>query len=283
VTGRLLSTVDCRSSIVGIRHPAPAVLTPREGPFGVIATLGVSLYGMELSTETQTTTRSDETPRTETTVAQTVAATRERVRAGVLLFGFGLVTLMGIITAEAFYPGYNAGVQEISDLGASVPPNSVIVEPSATIFNTTMLVAGLLVLGATYFLHRAYRDRLLTGVFALLSVGLMGVGVFDGSEVPMHGLFALLTFTTGGFAALAASRVVPRAFRYLSLTVGGFVLLLLASVIGFGIAGVTHPMAPLGLGGIERFVAYPVVLWLLAFGGYLLAGPAERASNVVGK
>jgi hypothetical protein len=42
-------------------------------------------------------------------------------------------------------------------------------------------------------------------------------------------------------------------------------------------------MAPLGLGGIERFVAYPVVLWLLAFGGYLLAGPAERAPTAVGE
>jgi hypothetical membrane protein len=237
---------------------------------------------METRTDTQT-SGTDDRIRTETTVTTAVETTRERVRAGILLFVFGLVTMMGIITAEAFYPGYNAGVQEISDLGASVPPNSVIVEPSATIFNTTMLVAGLLVLGATYFLRRAYRDRLLTAVFALLSVGLLGVGVFDGSEVPMHGLFALLTFTTGGLAAVTASRVVPRTFRYASLAVGGFVLLLLVSVIGFGIAGVTHPMAPLGLGGIERFVAYPVVLWLLAFGGYLLAGPAERAPTAVGE
>ncbi|MFC5366530.1 DUF998 domain-containing protein [Salinirubrum litoreum] len=238
---------------------------------------------METTTETQTTTRTDETPRTDTAVAEAVESVRQRVRAGLLLFAFGLVTIMGIITAEAFYPGYNAGVQEISDLGATVPPNSVILQPSATIFNTTMLVAGLLVLGATYFLHRAYRDRPLTAVFALLSVGLLGVGVFDGSEVPMHGLFALLTFTTGGLAALVASRVVPRTFRYASLAVGGFVLLLLASVMGFGIAGITHPMAPLGLGGVERFVAYPVVLWLLAFGGYLLAGPAESEPVAVGE
>jgi hypothetical membrane protein len=269
------------------------VLAPREGAFGVIAALVVSLDVMEPTTETETTTRidertrADETTRTDTAVeravevAQTVESGRERVRAGLLLFVFGLVTIMGIITAEAFYPGYNAGVQEISDLGATVPPNSIILQPSATIFNTTMLVAGLLVLGATYFLHRAYRDRLLTAVFGLLSVGLLGVGVFDGSEVPMHGLFALLTFTTGGLAAVVASRALPRTFRYASLAVGGFVLLLLASVIGFGIAGVAHPMAPLGLGGIERFVAYPVVLWLLAFGGYLLAGPAAFEAGAV--
>jgi hypothetical protein len=32
----------------------------------------------------------------------------------------------------------------------------------------------------------------------------------------------------------------------------------------------------LGEGGIERWIAYPTVLWLVAFGGYLLAvGPEE--------
>jgi hypothetical protein len=31
------------------------------------------------------------------------------------------------------------------------------------------------------------------------------------------------------------------------------------------------PVAELGEGGIERWNAYPVVLWLVAFGSYLMA------------
>ena len=43
---------------------------------------------------------------------------------------------MGIITAEALYPGtFSTGANEISDLGGTRPPNSVILQPSATIFN----------------------------------------------------------------------------------------------------------------------------------------------------
>jgi len=32
---------------------------------------------------------------------------------------------------------------------------------------------------------------------------------------------------------------------------------------------------PIGHGGTERMIAYPAMLWLLAFGGYLMA-PADR-------
>jgi len=37
------------------------------------------------------------------------------------------------------------------------------------------------------------------------------------------------------------------------------------------------PVARLGEGGIERWMVYPVVLWLVAFGGYLLADPEPPA------
>jgi hypothetical membrane protein len=202
--------------------------------------------------------------------------------AGALFFGFALVAMMGIITAEAFYPGYNAGVQEISDLGATRPPNSVILQPAATIFNTTMLVSGLLVVGGTYFVHRAFGDRAMTAVLALLGIGLLGVGFFDGSEAPMHGMAAMLTFVAGGVSAVVAARIIRTPFRYVSVAVGAFVLLLIASLIGFGITAIPHPMAPLGAGGIERYVAYPTLLWFLGFAGYLMAptaGPESAAAD----
>jgi hypothetical membrane protein len=56
--------------------------------------------------------------------------------AGLLLFLSGAMIIMGIITARAFYPsGYTTAVSEISDLGATVRPNSVTYQPSAAIFN----------------------------------------------------------------------------------------------------------------------------------------------------
>lgn len=227
-----------------------------------------------MTTTTQREARSE--PRTETarTATETVGAyeySRGRVLAGLAFFAVGVVALMGIITAEAFYPGYNAGVQEISDLGATRPPNSVILQPSATIFNATMVVSGVLVLAGTYFLRRDVSDRVVTAALTLLGIGVLGVGVFDGSEAPMHGLFALLTFFAGGLSAAVAYRVTATPFRYVSLAIGLFVLALLTSVIGLGLLGQPHPLMVLGLGGLERYVAYPFLLWLLGFGGYLMA------------
>jgi len=77
--------------------------------------------------------------------------------AGALLFIAGALAFMGIITAETLYPGYNTAQNAISDLGASVPPNSIIIEPSATIFNTAMVVSGFLIFIAGYCIYRAFR------------------------------------------------------------------------------------------------------------------------------
>ena len=52
---------------------------------------------------------------------------------GLLYLLAGAIVLMGIITAEAFYPsGYSTFKNEISDLGATRQPNSVSFEPSST-------------------------------------------------------------------------------------------------------------------------------------------------------
>jgi hypothetical protein len=36
------------------------------------------------------------------------------------------------------------------------------------------------------------------------------------------------------------------------------------------------PVARLGEGGIERWNAYPIVLWLVAYGSYLMANPESH-------
>jgi len=67
----------------------------------------------------------------------------------------GVVALMGIITAEPFRPGYSTRDEAISDLGASMLPESVALQPSATIFNATMILTGLLVITGALILFGA--------------------------------------------------------------------------------------------------------------------------------
>lgn len=191
--------------------------------------------------------------------------------AGSLLFIAGGGILMAIITAEALYPArYTTHLNEISDLGATRPPNSVILQPSATIFDLAMVGAGIVIVVAAYLLLMATRNRTCSIPLALLGLGVLGVGLFPGNTAP-HPYFALLAFAAGGVAAILAWGVESRPMRYLSAVLGCITLTSLALgevLLKWG------PIAALGGGGIERWIAYPVVLWLVGFGGFLLAEPA---------
>jgi hypothetical protein len=46
--------------------------------------------------------------------------------------------------------------------------------------------------------------------------------------------------------------------------------------------GDASPLWVLGVGGAERWVAYPVILWLMGFGGYLAGRAEERIDIAVG-
>lgn len=189
---------------------------------------------------------------------------------GFLMFLTGAVLLMGIITAEIFYPaGYSTSQNEISDLGATRPPDSIIVQPSAAIFNTTMILAGIMLIVAAFFFHRGFRHGVVTASILLLGAGMVGVGVFPGNNAAVHPLFALLTFVTAGASAMLSARVSTAPFRYLAFALGLVTLTFL--LLAIFASTVVFPI--LGDGGTERWVAYPAILWIIGFGGYLLASP----------
>jgi hypothetical membrane protein len=193
-------------------------------------------------------------------------ATDLRLGGGLLVLA-GVTILMGIISAEALYPGsFSTGANEISDLGGTRPPNSVILQPSATIFNLAMIAIGVLILAGSWFVQRAFGRRSVTIPIAVLGVGALGVGLFPGNTGSPHAIFAMVTFISGGIAALTAARVTKAPFRYISVVLGGASLTTLGTYL---LLGDESPMAVLGIGGVERWIVYPVVVWIAAFGGYL--------------
>jgi hypothetical membrane protein len=193
-------------------------------------------------------------------------AERPGTAAGVLLVLAGLIILMGTITAEALYPApYATDVNTISDLGGTRPPEGIVRQPSAAIFDTTMVVSGLLILAAAYLIKRGGWTRRVTLPLALLGAGVLGVGVFPGNTSP-HPLFAMTAFISGGIAGVLTAKVLPRPLGEMSAVLGAIALIALA--LGIFLVE-TEPIASLGEGGIERWVAYPVVIWLIMFGGFL--------------
>lgn len=192
-------------------------------------------------------------------------ARRDRARtvAGLSLVGVGAVSILGIVTAEALYPGYSTAEQTISALGASGPSGPV--QPAATVFNAAMVVSGALTLVSAAGLHRVFDRRLLTAVVTVTGLGIAGVGLFPEHLGAPHAVAALLAFGGGGLSALAVAVVLDGPFRYLSAAAG--VVSLVALALFVGSAG---PVAALGVGGVERWVAHPLLIWITGFGGYLL-------------
>ncbi len=199
------------------------------------------------------------------TVAWTAAT--DLVAGGSLLAIAGAVILFGIISAEALYPGsYSTGANEISDLGGTRPPDSIILQPSAAIFDGSMLAVGALMAVGSWFVQRAFARRSVSIPIAVLGVAAFGVGLFPGNTGAPHAICAMVTFVAGGSAAILSARIVAGPFRWLPVALGTITLAVLFSYLLLGDA---HPMNPMGVGGIERWIVYPVVVWAILFGGYL--------------
>lgn len=195
---------------------------------------------------------------------------RDQKAAGLLLSSAGVAILMGSITAEALYPRtFTTHTNTLSHLGATEPPDSIALQPSGVIFDTTMLIAGALILLATWLGYRALRKKSFAIPTGLLGLGVLGVGIFPLTAPGPHTIFALTAFYAGGLAVILSSRLSVAPFRYLWMTLGSVSLVAITVGVFFLEWG---PIAALGEGGIERWNAYPIVLWLVAFGSYLMTG-----------
>jgi hypothetical membrane protein len=200
------------------------------------------------------------------------ASAAARQGAGACLGVAGAVILLAIITAEALYPvAYSTHGSEISDLGGTRPPEGLVFQPSAAIFDSSMIVVGLLLVAGAVLVQRVFGRRSVALPIAILGLSAFGVGIFPGNTGTPHALAAMATFISGGVAALTSSRVAHGPFRLLFAVLGAITLVTLGSYLLLGDAS---PIAGLGIGGIERWIVYPVVVWVIAFGGYV-AGPGE--------
>jgi hypothetical membrane protein len=208
--------------------------------------------------------------------ARSTSFERQRRIGGALLGSAAAVIFLGIITAEALYPApYDTAENTISDLGATLPPHSVILQPSATIFDLTMIASGLAIIAGAYFVHRVFSRKAVTIPLALLGLGALGVGVFPGNHLAPHQLFAMTAFISGGIVAVLAATILVTPLRQISVALG------IVSLISFLLAMFFlewGPVARLGEGGIERWIVYPQVLWLATFGGALM-GPRDVGSS----
>lgn len=179
---------------------------------------------------------------------------RNRKIAGALLFIGSVLFVLGMIIAEAQYPDYSTSENYISDLG---------VGPSSLIFNSSVFLLGVLVVGGAYFIQRAFNSKLFSILTAITGIGAMGVGLFPEDAGVIHVIFSLITFLFAGLSAILSYKLQNPPFSYFSVVLGALSLSALALF-----ASGTY--LSLGKGGMERMIAYPAVLWAIGFGGHLI-------------
>lgn len=187
-------------------------------------------------------------------------------KAGVAIFVGAVQFSIGLILAEIYYPGYDVSANYISDLGATCPASGpcVINQPTSNIFNFSIILLGLLTIVGAYFLQKAFRWKPASVMVAIAGVGAMGVGLFPETTGVWHGIFSLVVFLFAGLTALVTARFQKKPMFYFSIILGLATLLALFLYVGSIYEG-------LGPGGMERMVAYPVLIWSIGFGGHMMA------------
>ena len=189
--------------------------------------------------------------------------------AGTALFVGVIQFALAMMVAEFLYPGYSVSKNPISDLGATCNQGACqIVQPSSLIFNSSIILAGLLVLVSSYYIKKTFRARLLFGLFAIAGLGMIAVGLLPETTGVVHKIVSAITFLSIGVAAIAAYKVQRAPLSYFSVILGAGALVA---------AGLYESGIYLGLGdgGMERMIVYPVLLWSLAFGGYLISRDSD--------
>jgi hypothetical membrane protein len=183
---------------------------------------------------------------------------------GALIFLGAAQFIIALVVAEALYPAYSVSQNYISDLGATCRAACQVVEPTATLFNSSVFLLGLLGIVGAYTLWRGLHFRILSIFIGLTSLGAMGVGLFPETAGPIHHIVSLITFVFAGLAAVASYRIEKAPLSYFSILLGAMTLASLGLYISDVFLG-------LGPGGMERMIVYPALIWTTGFGANLIS------------
>lgn len=170
--------------------------------------------------------------------------------------------------------GYNWGSNTISDLSNSQCGQygaRIVCSPLHAVMSTSFIVLGITILGGAVLLQKGLVANFINlfgfGFMAFAGLGAILIGFFPENSISsLHIAGAALSFLLGnvGMLLLGSSlNPLPRELRIYTVLSG---VVGLAALLLF----LRHVYAGLGIGGMERIVAYPQTIWMIVFGLYLL-------------
>jgi len=218
-----------------------------------------------------------------------------------MLFIGNTVFILGLAVAESVFPGYSVSRDFISDLGAPIavplnPPGMLTIhQPASIIYILSLSILTVLSLEPAWQFRQTFHAKRFWKVFFVFAAGLVALPlsyipyyVYADQQIMqpiwnvpalliagtiVHDALSGLVFFFGGLSAIESRKLVVKPLDRL-FPVAGAVAIVAAVLSGVGMD------LGLGPGGIERIVAYPILVWALAFGGYLMGTDIESVPSL---
>ena len=204
--------------------------------------------------------------------------TSDRVTAGVLFYFAAALFLLLTTVSESMYPNFSLQTNAISDLAAMGTRTAPIEE-------TAILGLGICWSVGAYYLFRNTNRKGLMILNVLPGIGFTIAGLSpENVNVVIHSI-GTVAFPIGAIAVIASYKMINSPLRYLSLALGAISLVSTFFIFaGYrlvcGTCGYQQGMSEtlLGLGGWESLIIYPILIWLMGFGSYVLATSTRRGT-----
>jgi hypothetical membrane protein len=207
-------------------------------------------------------------------------ATPRQLGAAVWMFAIQFF-IAQVIVQSAWTTSFSLTHNFISDLGNTTcgpyPPDSAsyVCSPWHLVMNASFVALGLTIILGTGLIRGAFPPGWTTtvglGLVALAGPGFILVGLFpENGNIMVHKVGAALNFVSGnlGLVVVGAAALLPPRGR---TPLGAFTMA--AGVVGLVSTWlfVSNWYLGMGAGGMERFAAYPLPLWLTVVGMHFFA------------
>jgi hypothetical membrane protein len=189
-----------------------------------------------------------------------------------------------IIVARDWSLHYSIAHNTISDLGNTVCGeygNRYVCSPLHSLMNASFIILGVFMATGSMLMYQEFKKKMSSYIgfnfMAFAGLGTIIVGLFPENTIGfLHTTGAFLPFLIGNLAIviLGFSLKVPRWLKIYSVITGVVALIALLHFI-------TQVYLGLGIGGMERIVAYPQTVWLIVFGIYISKNHFQKETKKI--
>lgn len=181
---------------------------------------------------------------------------------GFLLFFGPFEFFLAIIIGAGITPDYHIGVYYVSSLG---------VGETALLFNVSVLILGVCMVLASYFVQQEYKASLFSILCLLSGLSALGVGLFPEDARPLHGILTALVFLFGALFLMSSVTVKKTPTLYITTILGSLMLIMsfiFLPYLGLDVESTAEFMGFMK-GTLERFIIYPMLIGVILLAGYL--------------